>query len=157
MTKNIRTITHSTLIAFVLVAITVSTVFAAPPQDVHIVVDEIINTSGETFYASGSAVSAGYVCSTGIVDDISIEASGPPGGSFTILNVLKRFTCGDSSGTFDVRLVVRLDLVTHETTARWNVVGGTGDYSHLHGNGSLVGTPTDPGYSIQDVYDGSMH
>jgi hypothetical protein len=157
VTKKVRKTTHSVLIAFVLLAVTVSTVFAAPPQDVHIEVTEFINTSGETFYASGPAVDAGSVCSTGTVDDLSIEASGPSGGSFTMLNVLKRFTCGDSSGSFDVRLVVRLDLVTHETTARWNVVGGTGDYAHLHGNGSLVGTPIDPGNSIHDVYDGSMH
>ena len=157
MTKKIRTTTLSILIAFVLLAVTVSAVFAALPMNVHIEVDEFVGTSGETFFASGPAVDAGTVCSTGTVDDISIEASGPSGGTFTILNVLKRFTCGDSSGTFDVKLVVRLDLVTHETTARWNVVGGTGDYTSLHGSGSLVGTPIDPGISIHDVYDGGMH
>ena len=157
MAKKFRTTTLSVLIAFILLAVTVSTVFAAPPLDVHIEVDEFVGTSGETFYASGSAVDASTVCATGTVDDISIEASGPPGGTFTILNVLKRFNCGDASGTFDVKLVVFLDLVTHETTAHWNVVGGTDEYAGLHGNGSLVGTPIDPGNSIHDVYDGVMH
>lgn len=157
MTKKIQTTIISVLIALALLAITVSSVFAAPPLDVHIEVDEYIGTSGEAFFATGPAVDAGIVCPTGTVDDISINESGPPGGAFTILNVLKRFTCGDSSGTFDVMLVVRLDLETHETTARWNVVGGTGDYAALHGNGSLVGMPVVLGTIIHDVYDGIMH
>lgn len=157
MTKKIRTTTHSILIAFILLAVTVSTVFAAPPMDVHIEVTEYINTSGETFNASGSAVDAGVVCPTGTVDDLVVDVSGPPGGIFRILNVLKRFNCEGSGDTFDVQLVVFLDLTTNETTARWNITGGTGAYAGLHGNGSLVGTPIVPGNSILDVYDGNMH
>ena len=157
MTKKIRTTTHSILIAFVLLAITVSTVFAAPPLDVHIEVQEYIGMSGEDFTANGSAVDTGIMCPSGTVDDLVVDVSGPPGGTFALLHVLKRFYCADASGTFDVKLVVRLDLTTNETTARWNVVGGTGDYTHLHGNGLLVGTPGTPGEDIYDVYDGRMH
>jgi hypothetical protein len=157
VTKKVRKTTNSVLIAFVLLALTVTTVLAAPPLDVHIEVEEEANTSGETFFASGAAVDDGIVCSTGTVDDLVVDVAGPPGGTFAILNVLKRFGCADSSGTFDVKLVVRLDLTTNETTARWNVVGGTGDYLSLHGNGSLVGTPIVQGESILDVYDGRMH
>ena len=157
MTKKARKTTYSVLIAFVLLAITVSTVLAAPPLDVHIEVVEEISTNGETFNASGAAVDAGVMCPTGTVDDLVVDVSGPLGGTFAILNVLKRFYCAGSGDSFDVKLVVILDLTTNETTARWNVVGGTGDYTHLHGNGSLIGTPIDPGNSILDVYDGRMH
>ena len=133
-----------------------STVFAAPPLDVKIEATEFIGTSGETFSASGSAVDAGVMCETGTVDDLNVVVSGPPAGSFRILKVLKRFIC-DGGETFDVKLIVRLNLTTNETTARWKIVGGTGDYADLYGNGSLVGTPIEPGLSILDVYDGSMH
>ena len=156
MSRKIRTTTHSVLIAIMLLAVTVSAAFAAPPMDVHIEADEFIGTSGEVFVATGSAVDAGLVCATGTVDDVSVDVSGSPSGSFRILKVLKRFNC-DDGGTFDVKLNVRLDLTTNETTARWKIVGGTGDYAGLGGNGSLVGTPIVPGTSIHDVYDGSVH
>ena len=120
-------------------------------------VTEFVGTSGEVFTASGPAVDDGTVCATGTVDDVSIETSGAPGGSQVILHVLKRFNCSDGSGTFDVRLVVNLDLATHYTTANWKIVGGTSNYIDLHGSGSLTGTPIDPGTSIHDVYDGSVH
>ena len=153
-------IRKTTLVAFttlVLAALSVSTAFAAPPLALHIEVDEVIATSGETFFASGASVLAGEVCPTGTVEDLSTTASGAPGGPITILQVVKRFTCADLSGTFDVRLVVRLDNLTHYTTANWRVVSGTGAYAGLHGNGSLAGTPIDPGLSIRDVYDGKVH
>ena len=56
-----------------------------------------------------------------------------------------------------MKLVVNLDLATHETTAQWKIVGGTGDYVGLHGNGNLIGAPIVPGSSIFDVYDGTIH
>lgn len=157
MTKKVRMATHSVLIAFVLTAIAVSAVFAAPPLDVHIQVDELIGGLGvdEPFTASGSAVDAGLICAAGMVQDVSVSTSGAASAPFRVIQVLKRFTCGD--GTFDIRMVVHLDLATNTTTARWRVVSGTGDYVDLHGNGSLVGTPIVPGASIHDDYYGRMH
>lgn len=157
MANKIRTTILSVLTAFVLLAGSVSVALAAPPLSVHIEVDEFVRTSGEGFFASGPAVDAGVVCQTGTVDDLTISASGSPNNTFVILNVMKRFTCDDSSGTFDARLIVHLDLITNETTARWNIAGGSGDYVDLHGTGSLVGTPIVPGESIHDVYDGRLH
>jgi len=155
--KKFRTTTLSVLIAFVLLAVTVSTVFAAPPLDVHIEVDELISGLGvdEPFTASGSAVDAGYICAAGMVQDVSVSTSGAPSAPYRIIQVLKHFTCAD--GTFDVNMLVRLDLATHYTTASWHVVSGTGAYASLGGSGSLVGTPIDPGNSIHDVYDGNVH
>ena len=157
MSKKIRTTTLSVLIAFILLAVTVSVVFAAPHYFVHIEVEEQISTSGETFYASGPAVDADVMCPTGIVNDDLDGYYDLPGGKIRILYVTKHFVCEDGSGTFDLNLNVHLNLATNRTTARWNVVGGTGDYADLHGNGSLVGTPIDPGNSILDVYNGGMY
>lgn len=131
--------------------------YAARPYDLHIEVEENINTSGEAFVASGAAVDAGIVCASGNVYDADYSITGPPEGSIRIITVLKHFECGDLSGSFDAMMVVRLDLDTHYTTARWNVVGGSGDYADLHGAGSLLGTPIVPGESILDVYDGRVH
>ena len=157
MKRKLRTAAFSFLIAAVFLAGTASAAFAAKPLAPHIEVDEIIATSGELFAASGAAVDAGLVCPSGTVEDLSTKVSGPPAGAFSILNVIKRFDCDDASGSFDVRLVVRLDNATGETTARWVAVAGTDAYSNLHANGSLVGTPIVLGFSIQDVYDGMVH
>ncbi len=157
MRIKLRTTAISLLFALTLIAVSATAAGAAPPLGLHIEVDELIGTNGETFFASAAAVDAGVVCPTGTVDDLSIVVSGAPGGSISILHVLKRFYCADLSGTFDVRLVVRLDNVTHYTSASWRVVDGTSAYASLKGNGSLAGTPLDPGASIQDVYDGQVH
>lgn len=157
MAKKIRSTSLSVLIAFVFLAITVSTVFAAPPLDVHIQVDELISGIGvdEPFTASGSAVNAGLICAVGLVQDVSVSTSGAPSAPYRIIQVLKRFTCAD--GTIDVSMVVQLDLTTNYTTASWRVVSGTGNYAGLRGSGSLVGTPIVAGESIRDDYYGSLH
>ena len=82
MTKTVRTTTLSILVAMMLLAVSVTTAFAAPPLSLHMEVDEVIGTSGETFFASGPAVSAGAVCPTGTVDDLSVVASSPGGRLF---------------------------------------------------------------------------
>ena len=157
MNKNVRTAAASVLITATLLLTTASAAFAAPPLSVHIEVLEFIAQSGESFAASGAAVDAGMLCPSGEVYDVSTVISGPAGGAYNILHVLKHFECSDASGTFNIRLIVRLDNATHETTASWQVVEGTGDYAGLHGNGSLVGTPVVAGESIYDVYDGQVH
>jgi hypothetical protein len=136
---------------------TVSMAAAAPPPNVHIEVPEVIGVNGDPFTASGAAVSAGVICASGTVDDLAVVSSGSGAGTFVILHVDKRFTCDDLSGTFDVRMVVRLDETTDSTTAHWRIVGGTGAYSGLRGGGWLVGTPIVPDESILDIYDGRVH
>jgi hypothetical protein len=157
MKAKVQRTVISSVLALMLIAVSVTVAGASPPLGLHIEVDEFIGTSGETFYASGVAVDDGAVCPTGTVDDVSTLVSGAPGGSVSILHILKRFYCADSSGTFDVRLVVKLDNDTHYTTASWKMISGTGLYTGLKGNGSLAGTPIDPGVSIHDVYDGQVH
>jgi len=155
--KKVRTTTLSILFALMLLMATTLTAFAAPHLYVHIEVEEFINTSGETFNASGPAVDAGIVCPTGIVNDTLLDINNLPGGKTRILNVLKEFVCEDGSGTFNINLNVRLNLDTHRTTASWDVVSGSGAYASLGGSGTLVGMPIVAGESIQDVYDGTLH
>ena len=143
------------IVAAILIVST-SVALAAPPLGLHIEVTEYINTSGEAFAASGPAVDAGIVCASGTVNDVSVVVNGNPSSGFRTLHVLKRFNC-NGGGTFDVKMKVRLDLTTNATTARWNIVSGTGAYAGLKGNGSLVGNPIVPGTSILDVYDGKAH
>ena len=156
---NMKThpISISILLTLVLLISTASAVLAAPPKSLHIEVLESIGTSGEAFAATGGAVDSLLVCPTGTVDDLDVSISGSGSSPFRILHVQKRFNCGDSSGSFDVEMVVKLDLTTNATTARWKIVGGTGSYAGLKGNGSLVGTPVEPGVSIHDVYDGFVY
>lgn len=136
----------------------VGPVMAAPPLAVHIEVPATINPDPDPFVATGPAVDAGVLCPMGTSTDLSVViVADPPGTTTRILRVLKQFVCDDGSGTFDVHLVVTLDLTTHETTAQWRIVGGTGDYVELHGNGKLIGTPIVAGSSIFDVYNGTIH
>lgn len=145
------------LVAILAIVLPAPMVTAQPPLDVHIEVPATIGAGLAPFVASGPAVDQGILCATGTEDELSVQVSGPPEGDFRILRVVKQFVCDDGSGTFDVNLVVRLDLTTNDTTARWNVIGGTGDYADLHGSGSLVGIPLDPGVTILDIYDGRLH
>ena len=156
MTYKIRTTTFSVIIAFVLLLASFSPASAAPHLNVHIEVDEIIGESGELFLASGPAVDAGVVCGYGKVYELGTTVSGPPSGAFSILTIEKLFQCGDNSGTFTLKLKVRLDHTTGETSGRWKVTGGTDAYASLDGQGVIEGTPIVVGTSIHDVYDGRV-
>jgi hypothetical protein len=149
-----KTQVFAVLVCLLLLAFNASLVFAAPPLSLHIEVTELIGSGPEIFYASGTAVDNSLVCETGDVDDIGISSNNP-GGPFQTLWITKQFDCGD--GTFDVKMVVKLNLITHDTKANWKIVSGTGAYHNLKGNGKLVGTSIVPGVSILDVYDGKVH
>ena len=142
------------LTAVLMLAVNVSIVFAAPPKALHIEVLEFIGPGTETFTATGAAVDDGLVCATGFVSDVGTTV-GNPNGPFQMIWTTKHFDCGD--GTFDMKLIIKLDLATNNTTAKWRVTGGTGAYAGLKGNGTLVGTAVTPGVSIYDVYDGKVH
>lgn len=140
----------SLLISVFLLAFNASSVFAAPPSPINIeVLEEIEGEPPVPFMASGP------VCASGMVDELSATGNNPA-GPFQTLWVTKQFVCGDGSGTFDVSMVVQLNQNTGYTTAHWKIIGGTGTYQNLKGNGKLVGTPKS-GNTILDVYDGKVH
>jgi hypothetical protein len=152
-------ITFAGLVALLTLGLVAAPALAMKPLAVQFeVAEDTVGPIPDYFYASGSAVDEGLVCSSGTVIDLpGAWTSGPPGGTFTILHTSKHFECDDGSGTFDVRMVVRLDLTSGGTTANWFVIGGTGAYSTLKGNGSLVGIPGGTGVIIDDTYDGKLH
>ncbi len=107
-----------------------------------------------TFSASGPAVEAGLLCQAGTVQDLEHRYGGPPDGQVLAFSVLKRFTCNDGSGTFELRLN---GLVTSNScTAHWIIASGDGPYSGLLGNGgfSCLWLSSD---LVQDTYSGQLH
>ena len=131
---------------------------AAKPLDVHIEAPTgISGPAPDPFTASGPAVDGGLLSATGVVYTFDLAAYGPPAGTFIMLSMVKQFVFDDGSGTLDVKLVVKLDLITHITTGHWQVLSGTGSIAGLKGNGKLLGIPIDPGVSILDIYDGKLH
>jgi hypothetical protein len=105
------------------------------------------------FAAYGSAVDEGLVCGTGDVVEISgrILVQNVQGMN---LQIIHRFACDDGSGTFDVKLQVRIHRGVNNF--HWVIVGGTGDYVNLRGRGSGVGH-YGTGPDVLDVYSGRLH
>jgi len=158
MFKIKRNIIISLFIVSFLLGFNSTKVYASPPLDLHIEVLETLgNENPEPFTASGSAVDDGLVCEAGNVQDSFVDVYGSLSGRYRIIKVTKHFECDDGSGTFDIKMQVRLDNATNETTANWRISSGTGDYILLKGNGSLIGIPQNPGASILDIYDGKVH
>lgn len=68
--------------------------------------------------------------------------NGYPDGGVDLL-VMKRFTCDDGSGTFDMVLFVQLRFAGGFTdNFRWLVTAGTGQYTGLQGFGTGTGATT---------------
>ena len=94
------------------------------------------------------------MCPTGTVDDIFGKISGFKSQTGVIFQVVKVFTCDDDSGSFVVKLQVRIDF--KGDNFQWVVLEGDGDYSNLHGSGSGIGiNPTET--AITDIYEGVVH
>lgn len=127
--------------------------WATPPEAVSFVVPTVFEVQNQ-FTASGPAVDSGLMCPSGTVDDLFGKASGfkaPTGINF---QVVKLFTCDDGSGTFLLKLQVRINF--RGDNFQWVVLGGDGNYSNLHGSGTGVGIPTSD-TSVLDLYDGAVH
>jgi hypothetical protein len=136
---------------------TAEPVVEAGPVDLHIEVEEhFLDTTPEPFTASGKAVDEGMICPTGTVFESSIVYTNTE-GPFTLMDVVKQFDCDDGSGTFEISMNIELEKATSKTTADWRVMGGTGAYSDLAGEGTLVGEPVVPNTIINDSYDGKVH
>ena len=113
----------------------------------------MIPGGGGPFVATGAAVDAGVMCPSGSTSNTALTTSGR--GTVVNLGVEKLFVCDNGSGTFIVKMRVRLDTETGFTVDRWNAKRGTGNYANLHGSGQLEGTPTVPG-AIEDFYLGKL-
>ena len=126
---------------------------ATPPTAVGFFVPTEFGVTNH-FTASGPAVDSGLMCPTGTVDDIFGKISGFKSQTGVIFQVVKVFTCDDDSGSFVVKLQVRIDF--KGDNFQWVVLGGDGAYSKLHGSGSGIGIdPTET--AITDIYEGAVH
>ena len=140
------------VVAAALVALAaVAPAAAATPVAVEIVSHMDFNQEGGfntgDFEASGPAVDQGLICESGTVEDTRIILAGfqSPTGRIQI-PVRKTFTCDDGSGEIFIKIQVHLDLSSQTETFSWVVLGGTGDYSDLHGSGggTTVGDGSEP-------------
>ncbi len=127
---------------------------ATPPADTTITVDTTLPLDGSPGFGPFSAT-GGVICPRGDTVDVLAEAAGFQSGKRLQLLVLKRFTCADGSGTFDLFLRVHLVFEPFTDVGTWTVVGGTGKYERLRGTGTLVATPTPAG--VLDELNGGMH
>ncbi len=135
------------LLATLLVAPAAS---AAPP--ITTITIDVNFISGETFTATG-----GVVCDSGVAvtDPVFAKGGGRQDRGVFTFHLIKTLICDDDSGSF----MIMVDAATAPTSAGtlggFAVVGGTGDYSGLHGAGSLVGTVVSE-TEIIDVYTGRL-
>ena len=133
---------------------------SAPPQQVSIVSHVTFNPNGPNygdFTASGPAVDSGLLCRAGTFVDTSLRFGGFQGRpGFVEIQVGKTFTCGNATGTFDLKLQIRANLNTGMETFNWVVLGGTGAYSTLAGVGDGSTVPNPPIGNI-NTYVGSVH
>ena len=144
------------MVVAVLVVMLAPAAIATPPMDVEIVADITIDDVAGPFVASGAAVDAGLMCDVGEAEGVLVTQPRAHKKS-TTFKIDYTFTCDDGSGTFVVRLNVRL-FETGDTTARWRITDGSNTYVDLKGNGRLVGIPNDPPDGmILDVYTGTVH
>ena len=128
-----------------------STAAAATPTAVEIVSHMDFNQEGGfntgDFEASGAAVDQGLICESGTVEDTRLIFAGFQSRVGKIqIPVRKTFTCDDGSGEIFIKIQVHLDLSSQTETFSWVVLGGTGDYSDLHGSGggTTVGDGSEP-------------
>lgn len=138
--------------ALLLVALPIGSAGAGTPWlDVQMVV-EIHYDMGDPygpFVASGPAVDDGLICATGDTLDISSVDHHRDDEGVTRFTVIKRFTC-PSGHYFDVRSNIINNQIVGFEHVFWSVVGGSGPYTSLRGDGTAFGMGTgDPDISIE--------
>ena len=140
-----------------LLALSVAGAAASPPVDVEITVDSTIPPDGGPSYgpftARGPAVEAGVICPSGDTFETFGKGTGFQSNSGFNFQVIKRFTCADGSGTFLVKMQVRVDHKGDNFS--WNIVGGTGAYERLHGAGQGIAPATPTG--VLGMLSGRVH
>ena len=126
----------------------VASVSASSPQGVTIVSHGTFNPDGPNygdFAATGSAVTSGALCASGTFVDTGLRVGGFQGRHGLVqIQVVKQFTCADSSGTFVVKLQIQANLDTGIESFTWVVMGGTGQYASLNGSGQGSTVPNPP-------------
>jgi hypothetical protein len=113
---------------------------ASPPIPVTITETIDFTTDPDTFTASAPLCPSGT-----FVDTVEAEGrGGPPAaeGSLTLV-ISSVFTCADGSGTFTLLKQIHIQFTDPDnatSTGTFVVMGGTGAYATLHGQGTDDGT-----------------
>lgn len=149
-----------TVISLVLVAFPAVAETNAPPEP--------ITLEGPSFFPSptnpghGSFEATGPICESGSFEDlIGFAAPHHPVEPGFNLKIYRQYICDDQSGTFVMKLEVRVDN-RRWPTFNWLVIDGTGAYEGLHANGSgYAAGPIFDGegnvIGVMDVYEGKAH
>lgn len=111
-------------------------------------------TGAETFVAQG-----GGLCPSGTAF-VSNGVFTREHGQIAEFLLDKGFTCADGTGTFFLRLRAWYTPCEPTDSGVWTVIGGTGAYATLKGQGQLTGTyrpgPCASAAGLTDVYTGRM-
>src|SRR5215217_2672607 len=121
---------------------------AAPPQTTTFAVAESFETETGVLTSDGSVV-----CTSGTTTN-DASASGFQSDRELIFHVRKTITCHDGSGTFTLLIQASLGFNGgfEATSGTWVVLTGTGDYTTLRGQGTVIGTEMESG--VSDAYEG---
>jgi hypothetical protein len=123
---------------------------ASPPQTVSFTGTFTEGSSAGTFYDAEAPL-----CASGTTEDLAGVAGGFQSGKHLQLVVLKEFTCAGGDDTFTLLLQVHIQFDPYENHFTWVVMGGTGDFADLHGQGTGTSEPTLTGGI--DAYEGAVH
>jgi len=142
--KNILVVALLALAA----AIATAPALGAPPQDTTFSVVEQFEAQTGVFTSDGSVV-----CASGTTSNDAF-ASGFQSDRGLIFHVRKTITCDDGSGTFILLIQASLGFNGgfEATSGTWVVLSGTGRYSTLRGQGTVIGTEMESG--VSDAYEG---
>ena len=127
---------------------------ATPPAEATIRIDTTLPPDGGAPFGPFNST-GGAPCPNGDTIDLFGRGAGSGNTGRLQLLVLKRFTCADGSGTFDLFFRVHLVFDPFSVVGTWTVVGGTGDYERLRGSGSVTAVPTATG--VLDTLEGRFH
>ena len=145
-----RAIVAALAASLVLVTVIGPAAATTSPQRVTIV--SHMTVPGNPNYGSFTASGSPLICESGLVIDTRLDLLR---GSFEadyLLTVNKTFTCGDGSGAFFARLLVRSTAGVETFT--WVILGGTGRYHDLFGLGSGTTVLIDGG--VTNTYTGYL-
>jgi hypothetical protein len=156
-TSNHRARAIVAALAASLVLVTVIGPAAASTSPQRVTIDSPMTVPGNPAnYGSFTASESPLICKSGDVIDTRLVLLR---GSFEtdfVLTVNKTFTCGDGSGTFFARLLVRMSGDVETFT--WVILGGTGRYHDLFGlgSGSTVDSTVPIGGGVTNTYTGYL-
>lgn len=144
------------LLTLAVVAVAVPLATANPDNDNRLVIGIKLIFDSST-HASGSFAACCAVNDAGgaQANILSFTPTAGGEGTFKATN-----TFAGENGTFEILLegvTGPLSSPRHIARAHWTVIGGTGSYTNLHGEGRLTALTDDTNGSLAAIADGTAH